>query len=805
MRSESSPEAPDAANVAKKSVGFPAGVGKKLWAGLGKAQDSEGMQQMIEESKKQRTLEAKVAFERSMRKAREAWKASIEDDDRLKEASAHLKVAASHMPNCEVVNRFHAKVRAREGLLDEALNYAGIAVSNRPTNPRNHHALAIASQRKGLLESAGVAYMTSMSRGLPGNADTIGFKGFLSTVGRDRLFYGDLRPSHRKIGALELARTPSRGNIFDPKKAIDDDAVAGEDMELPDPPQLFHVGSEQNSVQVKWGQSASGMTIYAYELQMSPHEVVWEGSDFFDGYRNFETVHRGAPHVTEKTIHGLRVDSKVLLRIRAQGYSGCGEWEELVVSTLPPPSRMKDALPLPRKWLQVDIGDLVPMHMMEVGGDPKRFFREVATCFTPIVRDIRRLFTGWSRTGLVGQKTRQNELSRMQFMRFAKEVGLCNGGGAMCQRSGARLLSTNDVDRLFARANMDTREMQRSGSRGGDKTAAALNLDGTKIANAAEDALDDLLEAGSVEADPGEAELREKLRPLFDKYDEDGSGSVSTDEIGMMAASLKIEMSAEQVQQLMDEADPDGSGEIEFDELVAVLKKQMKDGGGGSDAMAALFGVSATNEESDGGSSSMVLYEFIHALIRMAWECYPTPGTGIGKRLGQLLDRAVLPGSSHLLISSDPMEAELASKRVQAITDYYNDQLLDVFAVFAATDVSLAAQAHMETMSFAELIFMMKTGELIDANLTVAGLTAIFAQVNNQAADDGEKDDDAEELTFTEFKSCMCRIANAKIPAKDRGGVPFEYTWHSFLQLMFLPKMKKVMRDMKRGVAKKTL
>ena len=41
-------------------------------------------------------------------------------------------------------------------------------------------------------------------------------------------------------------------------------------------------------------------------------------------------------------------------------------------------------------------------------------------------------------------------------------------------------------------------------------------------------------------------------------------------------------------------------------------------------------------------------------------------------RLNALLERAVLPGSSHLLDTSDPMEAELSSKRVQAITDYYS-------------------------------------------------------------------------------------------------------------------------------------
>ena len=107
-------------------------------------------------------------------------------------------------------------------------------------------------------------------------------------------------------------------------------------------------------------------------------------------------------------------------------------------------------------------------------------------------------------------------------------------------------------------------------------------------------------------------------------------------------------------------------------------------------------------------------------------------------------------------------------------------------------------------MSFAELVFCIKCSELIDQNLTVAAITQAFAAVNNQAADDGEKDDDAEELNFAEFKSCICRLANCKIPEKDRGGEPFAYTWQAFLQIIFLPKMKKVCKDLKKGVSDKS-
>ena len=47
-----------------------------------------------------------------------------------------------------------------------------------------------------------------------------------------------------------------------------------------------------------------------------------------------------------------------------------------------------------------------------------------------------------------------------------------------------------------------------------------------------------------------------------------------------MLKQLKMDKSTREVKQMMHEADPDGSGQIDFDEFVAVLKKQMKEGGG---------------------------------------------------------------------------------------------------------------------------------------------------------------------------------------------------------------------------------
>ena len=76
-----------------------------------------------------------------------------------------------------------------------------------------------------------------------------------------------------------------------------------------------------------------------------------------------------------------------------------------------------------------------------------------------------------------------------------------------------------------------------------------------------------------------EKQLREKLRPIFDKFDEDGSGAVSTAEMRKIVRQLKLQMTPQQLSAMMKEADPDGSGEIDFEEFVAVLKVQMEKGG----------------------------------------------------------------------------------------------------------------------------------------------------------------------------------------------------------------------------------
>lgn len=78
-----------------------------------------------------------------------------------------------------------------------------------------------------------------------------------------------------------------------------------------------------------------------------------------------------------------------------------------------------------------------------------------------------------------------------------------------------------------------------------------------------------------------EGQLRTALKQVFDKFDTDGSGAVSTDEMSAMVKQLNMNLTPPRIRKMMVEADRDMSGEIDFEEFVAVVQKQIREGGGG--------------------------------------------------------------------------------------------------------------------------------------------------------------------------------------------------------------------------------
>ena len=103
-----------------------------------------------------------------------------------------------------------------------------------------------------------------------------------------------------------------------------------------------------------------------------------------------------------------------------------------------------------------------------------------------------------------------------------------------------------------------------------------------------------------------------------------------------------------------------------------------------------------------------------------------------------------------------------------------------------------------------ELTYMMKEGDMIDDQLTVLKLGFIFTEVNSGAEEEGV-DDDADELVYDEFLGVLAMICDAKVPESTRGGEPFEYTLHAWLQLRFLPVYKRLLKEKQRGLLKKVM
>ena len=87
-----------------------------------------------------------------------------------------------------------------------------------------------------------------------------------------------------------------------------------------------------------------------------------------------------------------------------------------------------------------------------------------------------------------------------------------------------------------------------------------------------------------------EAALRSALRPVFNKFDVDGSGYVSTLEIRQMCTALGMKLSEASLGELVGDANVDKTGEIAFDDFVAATKRQAEaanpSSGGGAEAVA---------------------------------------------------------------------------------------------------------------------------------------------------------------------------------------------------------------------------
>ena len=60
-------------------------------------------------------------------------------------------------------------------------------------------------------------------------------------------------------------------------------------------------------------------------------------------------------------------------------------------------------------------------------------------------------------------------------------------------------------------------------------------------------------------------------------------------------------------------------------------------------------------------------------------------------------------------------------------------------------------------------------------------------------------------LCVHRYLNLLARVANAKFPKEVRGGESFAETWRSFLQLIFVPRFRKLLKAKRQGAARVTI
>ena len=68
-----------------------------------------------------------------------------------------------------------------------------------------------------------------------------------------------------------------------------------------------------------------------------------------------------------------------------------------------------------------------------------------------------------------------------------------------------------------------------------------------------------------------------QFRTLFDLFDKDSSGSITTKELGTVMRNLGQNPSEEELKQMIREVDLNGNGTIDFKEFMCLMVKKMKD------------------------------------------------------------------------------------------------------------------------------------------------------------------------------------------------------------------------------------
>ena len=68
-----------------------------------------------------------------------------------------------------------------------------------------------------------------------------------------------------------------------------------------------------------------------------------------------------------------------------------------------------------------------------------------------------------------------------------------------------------------------------------------------------------------------------ECKRVFDLFDKDNDGAITTKELGDVMRTLDINPTQAELQEMINETDIDGSGKIEFKEFLELFARKMKD------------------------------------------------------------------------------------------------------------------------------------------------------------------------------------------------------------------------------------
>ena len=119
-------------------------------------------------------------------------------------------------------------------------------------------------------------------------------------------------------------------------------------------------------------------------------------------------------------------------------------------------------------------------------------------------------------------------------------------------------------------------------------TAAALRAAAEPVAEVVPEVVAPALAPAVAQPAPAiSAEVFASYKEAFSVFDKDGSGTVSTSELGEMMSALGQNLSAEELDAIVVEVDANRSGEIDFDEFCACMQKA-KEGGATTPKLAVI-------------------------------------------------------------------------------------------------------------------------------------------------------------------------------------------------------------------------